>query len=93
VFFTKNGIEMWDKCDVIITTNERIVNSKPEGKKVVLIQTKDNAYLASLCDLVYAAFTDILEDKTFIKMLSKSKKKKSKSWVTRFKNKFSKIFK
>lgn len=93
VFFPKNSVEMWDKCDVIITTNERIVNSKPEGKKVILIQTKDNSHLAPSCDLVYAAFTDILEDKTFIKMLSKGRKKKSKSWVTRFKNKFSKIFK
>jgi hypothetical protein len=91
VFFPKNGVDMWNKCDVIITTDERIVKSKPEGKKVILIQTKDNTHLTSYCDLVYTNFNDIIEDRTFIKMLSKNRKKKS--WVTRFKNKFSKIFK
>lgn len=91
VFFPKDGVEMWDKCDVIITNNERIVRCKPLGKKVILIQTKDNAHLAPLCDFVYAAFTDIIEDKTFIKMLSRNNEKRG--WFKRLKNNLVKIFK
>lgn len=91
IFFPKDGKDMWEKCDVIITTNERIVKNKPSDKKVILIQTKDNTDLIPLCDLVYASFTDIIQDKTFIKMISKERKEK-KNWINRLKNKFSKIF-
>lgn len=41
MFFPKDGLNMWDNCDVIITTNERIIANKPEGKKVILINKDD----------------------------------------------------
>lgn len=91
VFFPKDGIDMWEKCDVIITNNERIIKSKPEGKKVVLIQTKDTKHLSGVCDLVYASFIDLLTDKSFIKSLRK--KTTRKSWFKKMKNNFIKIFK
>lgn len=77
MFFPKDGIEMWDKCDVIITTNERIVKNKPEGKKVVLILTKDNSHLCPLCDFVYDTFTDVIEDNSFFRILEKTQPKQS----------------
>lgn len=61
---------MWEKCDVIITTNKHIVKSKPENKKVVLIKTSDNQNLIDKCDLVYDSLYDLLEDSEF---LNKSK--------------------
>ena len=45
MFFPKDGVEMWNKCDVIITLNERIIDNKPEGKVVVLINKDDNKNL------------------------------------------------
>ena len=90
VFFPKNGVEMWDKCDVIITTDERIVNNKPQGKKVVLILTKDNSHLSSKCDMVYSTFMDLLTDKTFFNAINK--KKSTTNWKKKVKNKLFKIF-
>ena len=81
---------MWDKCDVIITTNERIVKNKPEGKKVILIKTKDNGHLCGYCDLVYSEFADLLTDPTFFNAISKERKT---NWVGKMKNKLYKIFK
>jgi hypothetical protein len=90
MFFPKDGVDMWNKCDVIITTNERIVRNKPDDKKVVLILTKDNSHLSSLSDFVYSSFTDVIEDDTFFKMLEKIQPKQSLFSV--IKNKFKKIF-
>ncbi len=66
MFFPKRGEEMWEKCDVIITTNKHIVKSKPENKKVVLIKTNDNQNLIDKCDLVYDSLYDLLEDSEFL---------------------------
>lgn len=90
VFFPKDGLEMWDKCDVIITTDERIVRNKPNDKKVVLIKTKDNGHLCEYCDLVYSSFADLLTDPTFFNALQKVERKEK--WVNRIKNKLYKIF-
>ena len=90
VFFPKDGKEMWDKCDIIITTNERIVRNKPNGKKVVLILTKDNAHLSSLCDFVYPTFVDVIEDNAFFRIIEKTQPKQSLFGF--IKNKFKKIF-
>jgi hypothetical protein len=90
VFFPKNGVDMWEKCDVIITTDERIINNKPEGKKVVLILTKDTAHLSSKCDMVYSNFMDLLTDSTFLNLIKKDKNKVS--WKKKIKNKIFKIF-
>ena len=90
VFFPKDGKEMWNKCDIIITTNEYIVNNKPEDKKVILIKTNDNSHLMSKCDFVYSDFYQLLNDKTLFKVLSKEHKKKE-TLLGKIKNKIKKI--
>lgn len=90
VFFPKDGKDMWDVCDVIITTNKRIVKNKPVNKKVFLIKTKDNKKISSMCDGVYDSFNDLVLDENFIKMLSFENKKMS--WFKKIKNKFYKFF-
>jgi hypothetical protein len=88
VFFPKDGKNMWEKCDVIITTNERVVRNKPENKKVVLIKTSDNTNIEELCDLVYESFDDLLNDDNFFKNIMTTKVK-----VGLFNNLKNKIFK
>lgn len=90
VFFPKNGVDMWDKCDVIITTDDRIIKNKPDGKKVVLIMTKDNSHLSPLCDLSYSSFEEIIDDKEFLKMIEDNGGKKG--FFSRLKNKIVKWF-
>ncbi len=88
VFFPKDGKDMWEKFDLIITTNERIVNNKPDGKIVILIQTSDNKHLFKKSDFVYASFYDFLLDKTCLKRAIKMKN--NISWFRKIKNIFKK---
>lgn len=87
VFFPKKAKEIWDKCDVVITTNKQVVRSKPQGKKVILIKKSDNMKLRKKCDLVYSNLTEICQDANFLKMV-KLKPKKENVW-----NQIKKFFK
>ena len=86
VFFPKDGKNMWENFDIIITTNERIVKNKPDGKVVILIQTSDNKHLFRKSDFVYASFYDFLLDKSCLKLAKKRIKKVS--WFGKIKNVF-----
>lgn len=92
VFFPKDGATMWDRCDIIITNNERIIKSKPfnSNKKVVLISTNDTNHLKDMCDLVYSSFEEIVEDEDFFKETKCVGKNNLIGWI---KNKFYNFFK
>lgn len=62
MFFPTDGAEMWNECDVIITTNKRVVESKPEGKIVILIKRSDNTNLESKADYVFDSLMQVLTD-------------------------------
>ena len=42
VYFPKYSLDVWDRCDVLITANPQLLNNKPEGKKSVKIKTEYN---------------------------------------------------
>lgn len=65
IFFPKDGKDMWEKCDVIVTLNERIIDNKPEGKVVVLINKDDNENLQNKVDLKYDSLMDLITDTEF----------------------------
>ena len=69
VFFPKKAKDIWEKCDVVITTNKQIVNSKPVNKKVILIRKNDNYKLGKKCDLVYDTLTELCRDEKFLSMV------------------------
>lgn len=89
MFFPKRGEEMWNTCDVIITTNKHIIKTKPRNKKVVLIKTTDNQQFLDQADYVYDSLYDILNDSDF---LGKVKIKKP-SIISNLKLNFKKMFK
>lgn len=66
MFFPIKIDEMWDRCDVIITKNKKLVKNKPEGKVVVLINNNDNSKLKKDCDLSYDSLLDLINDEKFI---------------------------
>ena len=35
-------MDIWDRCDVLITANPELIDNKPEGKKVIKIRTEYN---------------------------------------------------
>ena len=69
VFFPKKPKDIWEKCDVVITTNKQIVNSKPVNKKVILIRKNDNYKLAKKCDLTYNSLTELCNDDDFFNVI------------------------
>ena len=89
VHFPKKGEEMWDVCDVIITTNKHIVNTKPEGKKVILIKMDDNTNLVEKSDYVYNSLTEVLTDEDILKKM----KIEEPSTFNKIKTKIKNIFK
>lgn len=89
MFFPKKGEEMWEKCDVIITTNKHIIKSKPEYKKVVMIKTSDNQNLSDKCDLIYNSLDELLNDDEFLTKI----KLDEPSILSKLKLNFKKIFK
>ena len=90
MFFPKDGIEMWDKCDVIITLNERIIDNKPEGKVVVLINKDDNNNLQEKVDLHYHSLVDLINDTDFINKVRQIEGIKKTSFLQKIKKIFKK---
>ena len=70
MMFLDDPKKIWEFCDVAVTTNKQVVNSKPEDKKVIVIKRSDNKSLQRKSDLVYDKFIDILNDKNFITSLN-----------------------
>lgn len=78
MFFPKDGLDMWDKCDVIITTNERIIANKPEGKKVILINKDDISNdLKEMADYNYNSLMELITDDAFIDNVKVTKENKN----------------
>lgn len=90
MFFPKDGVEMWDKCDVIITLNERIIDNKPEGKVVVLINKDDNKNLQGKVDLHYDSLFDLISDTEFINKVKQIECVKKTSFLQKIKKIFKK---
>lgn len=90
MFFPKDGVEMWNKCDVIITLNERIIDNKPEGKVVVLINKDDNKNLQGKVDLHYDSLFDLISDTEFINKVKQIKGVKKTSFLQKIKKIFKK---
>lgn len=42
VYFPKDSMTIWDKCDVLITANPNLLENKPEGKVSIKIKTDYN---------------------------------------------------
>lgn len=90
MFFPKDGLNMWDKCDVIITTNERIIANKPEGKKVILINKDDISNdLKEMADYNYNSLMELITDDSFIDKVKVTKENK-KGFFSKIKTLFKK---
>ena len=88
VFFPKKANEIWNKCDIVVTTSKDVVKSKPKHKKVVLIVKQDNKHLVNKVDLSYKSLDEMLEDKSFFKKIGKVKKNSKNNLWQKIKNLF-----
>lgn len=91
MYFPLDGLDMWDKADVIVTTDSRIVRNKPEGKVVILIKKNDNVELVEKADLVYDNLLEMMNDDNFYSNIEKLLQTKQ-SLIKKVTNKVKKIF-
>ena len=67
-YFPLDSSTIWDRCDVLITAEPKLIKERPEGKKVIKIETDYNKDLAA--DLTYKSLSELIEDKEIIKKLT-----------------------
>lgn len=59
-YFPADSSKIWDKCDVLITADPKLLAEKPEGKIAIKIDTSYNK--DSECDYSYESLTKLIED-------------------------------
>ena len=67
VFFPLDYVEIWDKCDVLVTADNYLLEAKPEGKIAIKIETDYNKN--SEADYTYESLSAFLDDKDIFKKL------------------------
>ena len=60
-YFPTDSITIWDRCDMLITAEPRLIKEKPDGKICVKIEMPYNKDLEA--DYTYASVKDFLNDK------------------------------
>lgn len=59
-YFPIDSQTIWDKCDILITANPKLIQNKPEGKTVIKIETPYNKEVAA--DYTFETFSDLIND-------------------------------
>lgn len=60
VYFPTDSLTIWDKCDVLITANPKLLENKPDGKISIKIKTEYNT--ESEADYTYNDLSSFLSD-------------------------------
>ena len=71
-FFPSDSMEIWDRSDVVVTAEPKLLNSKPEGKIAIKIETSYNQQ--SPADYTYPGLEEFLSDKEIITKLMETYK-------------------
>jgi hypothetical protein len=67
IYLPTDSSTIWDKCDVLITANPKLLLEKPEGKKSVKIKTDYNANCEA--DFEYNNMLEFLSRDEYIEKL------------------------
>lgn len=60
IYFPIVSATIWDRCDILITANPKLLESKPEGKTSIKIQTTYNKDAES--DYTFNSLMDVIQD-------------------------------
>ena len=69
VFFPREPLDIWEKCDVLVTADPLLITNKPEGKTVVKIEMPYNKEASA--DITYKNLEELLKDEEFITKIEK----------------------
>lgn len=64
IYLPSDSLTIWDKCDLLITADPKLIANKPEGKKCVKISMPYNAELET--DMTYATLAELISDENFL---------------------------
>lgn len=67
LYFPMNSSEIWDKCDVLVTADPKLIEEKPEGKICVKINMPYNKDLEA--DYSFDSLSDALKENNILKKL------------------------
>ena len=67
-YFPTDSSTIWDRCDVLVTADPKLIAGKPEGKICVKIDMPYNEGLDA--DLTYDVLSDALKDNDFLKKIA-----------------------
>lgn len=65
MMFPKKAKDIWKHCDVAVTIDKDVVNSKPTDKKVIVVRKSDNKKMQDKADIVYDDLISMLHDADF----------------------------
>lgn len=68
-YFPADSSKIWEKCDVLITADPKLLSEKPEGKIAIRIDAPYNS--ESECDYSYESLLKLIEDDEIEKKLTK----------------------
>ena len=60
IYFPKNSADIWEKCDVLVTADPKLLSEKPEGKKTVKIEMPYNEGIEA--DFTYSGLDKFIEE-------------------------------
>lgn len=66
-YFPLDSSTIWDRCDVLITAEPKLIKEKPDGKVVIKIETDYNKDLDA--DYTYKSLSDLIDDNELISKL------------------------
>lgn len=93
VFFPLKVQDVWDRYDVVITTNQNVIKHKPKGKVVIGIKMSDNLKILKKADLVYDDLPQLIEDDTFIDAINGIMYPIQENLISKFKITLNKVIK
>lgn len=73
VYLPEDYITIWDKCDVLITADKKLLSKKPDNKISVKIDTAYNSN--NDADFKYDSMMSLLKDEMFLKKIVNFKNK------------------
>ena len=70
VYFPIDSSTIWDRCDLLITANPKLINSVPDGKRVIMIETPYNVECEP--DYKFKSLMDVIcdEDEIVLKIVN-----------------------
>ena len=69
VFFPKDHSDIWERCDILITADAKLLESKPDGKVAIKIVTDYNKNCPA--DYEYNSMLEFINDKEIIHKILK----------------------